>query len=390
MTRDGVRHQSDADLIVVGGGVIGLAIALEAGDAGLRVRLLDAGHPGAASFASAGMLAPSVERPADSDTLPLAERARLRTAHAVALRSRDRYLRWIPELAERAGLEIPHNRRGVIQLAANDTTAEALQAELPEGSAWLTGDQLARLEPTLRAGAGATLHPHDGAVDNVALMAALQRIVGTHAGIVRHGARAVAVDPGPGGRGVLVETSDGTRYGAGHLVIATGAWTSTLAGLPRPLAVEAVRGQMVHVAVAGPAHVVYGPGGYILPRAGGTLVGATMEHVGLVVATTDDGVASLRAASARFCPSIEGAAELARWAGLRPITPDFLPLLGPDPQWPALVYAVGHSRNGILLAPETASLLLPILLGRPADPALAAYDPTRFDRREHRPTPHSE
>ncbi len=366
----------EVDVLVIGGGVIGLAVAVKAADAGARVHLLDARHTGGASRAAAGMLAPSVERKLPTAAMSDAEHRRLTTTHAVAIRSRDRYPDWTDDLARRAGHAIPCRRDGVLHLATDDADAERLHAELLPGSEWLDPAEVARLEPSLAPTVGALLHPHDGAVDNFALVEALEHVAARHERLTIIDAAVRSLRPLAGG--AAVDSADGRAHAAARVVLAAGAWAPTIGGLPRTLPVEAVRGQMLRVATAGPTRVVYGPGGYILPRGGDTLVGATMERVGFDPTTTDAGAANLRAAGAALCPAIFTAAERDRWAGLRPITPDFLPILGADPAWPALIYAVGHSRNGILLAPETARLLCPLLLGRAGDADLEAYGVTRF------------
>ncbi len=182
----------------------------------------------------------------------------------------------------------------------------------------------------------------DGAVDNVALLHALTVAVDQSPGIhrIRSDVRAIAfntthVSCTIAGTGATVRSS--------HVVLAAGAWATEIAGLPRPLAVEPYRGQMFAVAASGAAtlsHVVYGPDTYIVPRGDRILIGATMERVGFDSNTTDAALASVRAKVAAYWPIVASVPATASWAGLRPVTPDLLPILGPDPTHPALILRV--------------------------------------------------
>jgi glycine oxidase len=161
-------------------------------------------------------------------------------------------------------------------------------------------------------------------------------------------------------------------------VLAAGAWSPLIEGLPRPLPVEPLRGQMISLAASPVRHVVYGHDGYLVPRGDMTLVGATMEHVAFDVSTTAEGVAGLRAAAAELCPALAGLPVAKAWAGLRPVSPDFLPIIGRDPDSPSLIYACGHSRNGVLMAPLTADCVAALLVGETPPASLAAFGIERF------------
>jgi glycine oxidase len=125
--------------------------------------------------------------------------------------------------------------------------------------------------------------------------------------------------------------------------------------------------------------VVYGPNGYLVPRAGThTLAGSTMELSGFDASTTDSAVGGIRAMADALCPSLAGVPTASVWAGLRPVTPDFLPIIGRDPDYPALVYACGHSRNGVLLAPLTADCVAALLVGEAPPSSLASFSVERF------------
>lgn len=352
-----------ADVVVVGNGLVGLASAAALADAGLRVTLIGGVQRGQASYAAAGMLAPGVERA----TGP---------AHDFAIRARDRYPAYVAMLAERTGAAVSLNGRGVLQVALDDERAAELSAAVPDGSRWLDADELGRLEPALAHARGGLLHPLDGAVDNRALLVALGRLLERHPRVhrVEQPAAGIEWDGGrPGARIVGGQTVTGER-----LVLAAGAWTPLIEGLPRPLPVEPVRGQILLLAASPLRHVAYGPGGYLVPRGERTLVGSTMERVSFDDEPTPEGLARVRAAGESICPSLVGVPAVDRWAGLRPVTPDMLPLLGPDPERPELVYACGHSRNGVLLAPLTGDCVAALVTGAPVPADISAFAPARF------------
>ncbi|HEU4630751.1 MAG TPA: FAD-dependent oxidoreductase [Gemmatimonadaceae bacterium] len=351
------------DVVVVGDGLIGLASALALADAGHAVALVGADRPGQASHAAAGMLAPGVERAAAA-------------VHAFAVRARDRYPDYVAALHERTGVVVPLNREGIIELALDDDRAAALRAGLGADARWLEPDELARLEPALAPAAGAAFYPDDGAVDNRRLLDALRHAVARHPRLARTAAPAVDVTPHPARPGVTL--ADGSGLQPAWLVLAAGAWTPLLRGLPRPLPIEPVRGQMLAVADVPLRHVVYGAGGYTVPRGDQTLLGSTMERTGFDVHVTTDGLERVHEVAAAICPALARAPEVERWAGLRPVTPDGLPILGPDPEHPHLVYACGHSRNGILLAALTGDAVAALVGGSAPPGDLAPFAVTRF------------
>jgi len=241
-------------------------------------------------------------------------------------------------------------------------------------SATLDGevDTLQNLEPALGSHPGALLHPMDGAVDNVALMDALERAVERVPTIKRIAAEILSVDSDQ--PSALTRTR-GRIFGA-RLVLATGAWAAGIPGLPRPLPVRPVRGQLLRLAQCPVHHVTYGGGGYLVPRGDTILVGATSEEAGFENETSLAGLATLRNIAARAVPALGAAIVVDHWAGLRPMSIDGHPILGPDPDSPALVYACGFSRNGILFAPWAAARLADLLVGDVAD----GIEPFRVDR----------
>jgi glycine oxidase ThiO len=349
---------SAADLLVLGGGIAGLTVALEAARRDLSVIVLDAPRPGAASRAAAGMLAPSVE------DVPV-------EMLGAALAARDLYPSYVATLRERTGIDVPLDRDGILQLVTESET-DAARRRANDGVEWLDAAALREREPAFEGHPGALFHPLDGAVDNVALMDALERAVADTLAIRRIAADVLSIDSDQ--PSALTHTRG--RFSATRLVLASGAWAGTLAGLPRRVPVRPVRGQLLRLALSPVRRVTYGAGGYLVPRGQTTLVGATSEEAGFENETSLGGLAALRSIATRAIPSLASALVVDHWAGLRPMSLDGHPILGADPESPALVYACGYSRNGILFAPWAAAQLAKVIVGDPA-PELAPFEITR-------------
>jgi glycine oxidase len=348
-----------ADLVVLGGGVAGYTTALACAERGLSSIILDTPRAGAASRAAAGMLAPSVEE------LPPEM-----LGHAIA--ARDAYPAYLATLRERTGIDVPLDRSGILQLLA-EGDLDVARASAHAGAELLMGGALADLEPAFAGQPGALLHANDGAVDNVVLMDALERAASQTPAIQRIGAEVLSIDVEQ--RSALTRTRG--RFSAAHLVLATGAWAGSMPGLPRSVPVRPVRGQLLRVGGGARVHhVTYGAGGYLVPRGDSLLVGATSEEAGFESETSLAGLAALRQIASRAIPALAGAPVVDHWAGLRPMSLDTYPILGTDPLAPALIYACGYSRNGILFAPWAAAQLAALMAGEPA-PALAPFAITR-------------
>jgi glycine oxidase len=176
-----------------------------------------------------------------------------------------------------------------------------------------------------------------------------------------------------------VRTSVGER-GAEIVLVAGGAWSGKIAGLPRPLSVQPVRGQMAAMSWPDecPEMIVYGAGGYVMPQAGGAVAGSTMENAGFEVTVTESGLDHLRSVVKQLLPALGDVLFNRTWAGLRPCTPDGRPIVGPDPYLSGLWYATGHGRIGILLAGYTGELLAQLYFGEEIELDLSPISPTRF------------
>lgn len=353
-----------ADVVVIGGGIIGLSSAAAIARRGKSVLVVSVAQQGEASRAAAGMLAPSVEQ---SDG----------PAHDFAISARDFYPELLEQLADETGIRVPLNRLGILQVALTERGARGLKKTAPATSEWIDRQELAHLEPTLSHALGAIFNPDDGAVDNVVLMTALNELVGKTAAIARLDAEAVAVREG--GAGVIVDLASGESVQGEKVVVASGAWAARLLGLKALKKVEPCKGQLVSYDSIGLRHVTYGPRGYLVPRASGvTVAGSTMEMTGFDSSTTEAGIARVKSAAEEIAPGLALSNVRAEWAGLRPITPDMQPIIGADEENPAIIYACGHSRNGILLAPLTGEAVAALAVGESPQHDLSQFRPGRF------------
>lgn len=330
---------------------------------GARVLLFEHHNAGEASIASAGMLAPSVER-SEGPT------------HDFAVAARDRYPSYLDWLHEATGVRVPLNRLGVLQVAVSPSGMKGLRRSAAPGSEWLDRSELLALEPALSHALGALFSPHDGSVDNVALLHALDLLLDRSTLVQRQRARVTRVASQDGA--TIAIDATGARYSAKHIVIAAGAWSAHIAGARRARVVEPVRGQLRSYDALPCSHTMYGPRGYLVPRGGATLAGSTMERVAFTTGTTPEGIAKVESAAEEICPSLATAARGSAWSGFRPVTPDLLPLLGADPELPEIIYATGHSRNGVLLAPLTADIVANIIFEDVLNFDISQYRPDRF------------
>lgn len=361
------------DVVILGAGAIGCSIGWRLAQAGLSVTLVERTRPGAeATSAAAGILSAQAEGEEDGALFRLLSR------------SEALYEAFARELGERADLTLGYARVGLLEVALDEGEPTRLERRL----SWqqraglpieaLDGAGARAREPALGPGLRSALFfPRAARLDPRGLGQALWECA-REAGCRLHlgQARALRLH---GGRVVGVEL-DGTQadpcsvLNAEIVVIAAGAWSSLIAGLGLTSnAVRPMRGQLARLEGPSPAlrAIVFGAGGYVVPQAGGRItVGSTQEDVGFDKAVTHAAVERLLARAERLCPSLAGRRVEALWAGLRPMTSDGRPALGPVPGVPGLRLAVGHGRNGILLTPVTAEILAQGILGTP--PALAS------------------
>ncbi len=391
------------DTVVVGGGIIGLAAAWRARQAGLSVTLLERGGTGeGTSHVAAGMLAPVAEAEFGETG---------RRVLDLGLRSAALWPAFAAELEEASGIEVGLRRSGTLVVARDADEARELERQIAfRDSLELPTERLLpsaarELEPALAPTIRLALHASgDHSVDPRLVLAALRRACEVEGVLVRERARVASVEhDGPrqpgcgdddggeaagaglreGGRvtGVLLE--DGELIPAGQVVLAAGAWTSEV-GLPpgASIPVRPVKGQILRLHdPAGPgllSGVVRFQGGYLVPRGDGRYVlGATMEERGQDLHPTAGGVYELLRDASELVPGVSELHVEELSVGLRPSTPDNAPAIGPG-ALDGLLWATGHHRNGILLAPLTAELLVHELTGAPTDPLRSLCDPRRF------------
>ncbi len=367
------------DVIIIGAGVIGLAIARALAQRRLRVAVLERGEPGReASWAAAGMLAPQGEVTAQGVFLDL------------GLRSRELYPGFAAALKEETGLDIEYRTEGALHLALDDEEADHLreiaahQERAGFSAEWLDGSDVRRLEPDLTPRVrGALFVAGDHQVDNRKLVTALIRAV-ERAGVELRPGTPVTGLAAQGPRVIGVRTAAG-RLAAGAVINAAGCWAG---GFPSPDAperprVRPIKGQMVACAMGPEAElrrIVATRQVYLVPRADGRLlVGATVEERGFDKRVTVAAVQGLLAAAVEALPGLVEMPLVDAWAGLRPGTSDGMPILGPaEPE--GLVLATGHHRNGILLAPITAELIAQTLTSGEVPAMLAPFAPSSFVR----------
>jgi glycine oxidase len=354
-----------ADVLVLGDGIIGLATALAVARAGGTCRIIGKAIDGQATSASGGLLAPS---------LGICDEP----VRALMRASRDLYSSWLHWLAERTGIEVTLNRLGILEVDVAPATSKSV--DVPNGdpdALPLGSNEVQSLEPALAPTEGAILHQEDGYVDTVILLDALREAVRCEWSIDVVDGRAASVEPGR--QSCSVKTEDGRVLSGDNVVLAAGAWSALVAGLPRPILVEPVRGQMLAFEGCLLTHAVASPHAYLVPRAGTTLVGSTLERVGFDNRTTTGALEHLRKAAISVVPQLEETKIAGAWAGLRPMTPDALPIVGRDPDFGTLVYACGHGKNGILLAPLTGDCVAAIIASSATPFDIAPFSVQRFD-----------
>lgn len=366
-----VRHS--ADIVIVGGGVIGLAIARSLALRGVRdVCLLERGNVGTeASFAAGGMLAPQAEADCSDEFFDL------------LCQSRDLYPGYSEALRDETGIDVELDTTGTLYLAFN----EQEQAELDRRYKWqssagllvekLTSADARVFEPSVAPNiSGALRFPLDIQVENRRLLTALANSVHQLGVDVVTGANVESIQT-KDRRVIGVQTSSGL-ISCNTTIMAAGAWTSLI---HPAIKIEPVRGQMVCLAAQPQItrHVIYSPRGYIVPRQDGRLLaGSTTEQVGFAKEVTAGGLSAIIRNATEISPIVSSLPISDSWAGFRPRALDGLPVLGRCGEIDGLVYATGHYRNGILLAPVTGELIAGSVIEGVEPAALAPFSPDRF------------
>ena len=361
-------------VVVAGGGIIGCSIAYHLRKAGAEVVLFERGEIGGeASGAAAGML-----------IAPFAD-AESKDFRSLQNASLAMYPALIEEIESQSGIDVEHRTCGILRTARTEAHAKALRGLIKKragaiaGLEWVEGETLRRLEPGLSPSLlGAAYSPDDSNV-NPGLVTQAFALAAERLGVeVRRGV-ALTGFLGRGPRLLGARTGAG-EFRADAVVLAAGPWTELLlrrvnARVPTP----PMRGQMIAYRSTAVHHAVWGEDGYLVPKPRGFLfAGATVEDAGFRKHTTERGLAGMRRAAAGLVPVLQFAEVASTWAGLRPGSPDGLPILGRVPGRDNVYVAAGHFRNGILLAPVTGRLMTQLICdGRP-EIDLRPFRPERF------------
>ena len=364
------------DIVVVGAGIVGCAVAHELARRGASVQVVDERAVGmGATQASAGILAPYIEGSEPGPFLDL------------TVRSLNLFDAFIARVEADSGISIPYRRTGTLQAAVDDAEMRKLRDIATrleaQGLAFdlLDAQRVRAEEPQLSDDVvGGLVVPVHGFVTAGDLVRALAGAARRHGAKLVEGSRVRRIVPTNGD--FVVETDRGS-LAVSAVVLAAGSWSAQveIPGLPARAPVGPIRGQLLRLAWKGPVlrRVTWSDRCYLVPWDDGTLlVGATVEEAGFDEGTTVAGVRDLIEAACEIVPHAWTAGFLGAQAGLRPASADLLPIIGPSRVFPKLMYATAHYRNGILLAPLTAALVADVVLDNRIDPALAAVSPQRF------------
>jgi len=367
--------RTSADVTVIGGGVIGCAIAYALSRNGAQVTVIERSRIGAeSSSAAAGILAPRVHATAEH-------------MFELALASHSLFPSLVEELRSESNLDSEYVRSGVLDLAHDDAAEQMLRekaqwlGQAGHDVRWLDPAHVHEMEPAVSLDIRGAFYDPDAyhinpsrftqALGQAAARRGVQFQIGVEAlGLHCEGAHAAGVSTTAGD----VATS--------HVVLATGAWMARSGTwIDSPIPVFPAKGQILTVYAVPPpiSSVVFGLDAYLLPRVDGTVVvGATVEQVGFDRSLTVGGMSWLLNVVGELCPALAGARFDRAWTGLRPGSPDELPIVGPAPGWDNVTLATGHFRNGIMLAPITGELVAKLILREELDPLLNPFSPSRF------------
>jgi glycine oxidase len=347
------------DIIIIGGGIIGLSLAIELRKRQARVLIVERGEPGReASHAAAGMLADC------GMEIPLA-------LQTLATASARMYPEFVHELQDESGINVDLRDDGTILFLTSKSATDCADFSVEQ----LLPERLVELEPELLASARPAIYLHERSVDPRALTLAALKAAKHREVDIASGTTVTEILVSDG-RTVGVST-DKTTYHAPIVVNCGGAWAGQIG--PHQFPTRPVKGQMLSV-IGGPKirHVIRTPEVYLVPRSDGRiLIGATIEEAGYDKRVDADTIQHLHDAAVRLVPVLAQARRHELWAGLRPGTPDELPILG-GTSTPGYFIATGHFRDGILLSPITARVVAQLVTKAKPDYDLAAFSPSRF------------
>ena len=377
--------QSTKDVVIIGGGIIGCAIAYYLRKSGVEVTVVEKGDIGAeASSAAAGLLAPlgSLSGPG-----PLAD---------LLLASWSIYPALVPELEQASGVHLAYEQSGSLRVARNpkniDNLRKRITAWQPLGlkMQWLTGDEARQREALLAPDISAAIYaPEEAQVKAPHVVKAFARAA-TNLGAKLCAHHNVIGMDFHRNKVTRVCTDQGLEIACEHVIVATGAWTRNLERLlDISLPVEPQRGQILTLKQPSSPpspppplkHIIFGEAIYLAPKNNGTIVvGATKEEVGFEKHLTAGGIGWLLSTAVRLLPGLEGAAIDQMWAGLRPKTPDNLPILGNAPSLENVILAVGHGSIGIMLSAITGKSIAELVTTGHVPEIIAPFSVERFEK----------
>ena len=364
------------DVVIVGGGVIGCAIAYFLRKMGVEVTVLERGEIGGqASGAAAGLLAPLGPL---SGPGPFADLVLAGFSSLIAL---------VPELEDVSGIRVGYEQTGALRVVRNPKRVAHLQKRmhnwLPLGLQlyWLNGEEARRREPMLAPDICAAVYaPEESQIQAGCVVQAFARAaqrLGAHI-YPQHEVRSVLSD---GTRVSGVRTTQGETLACKQIIIASGAWAAQCeAWFHVTLPVQPLHGQLLSLPQTFPylKHIIFGEGGYVVPRGEYVLVGATKEDRGFDVTVTEQATSWLSATATRLVPTLAECKVQEAWAGLRPKTPDGQPIVGFLAPWENVLVAAGHNSVGIILSAITGQCVAEMVRTREVPSVMKAFSPERF------------
>lgn len=369
-----MEHKTD--VLIVGAGIIGSAIAYNLRKRGIDVMVLERKEAGSqASSAAAGLLAPLGPL---SGPGPFAD---------LLLTSFSMFPSLVPELEAASGLQLGYEQTRALRTVRNpkrvSNLKKCLEAWKPLGLTmhWLTGDEARRQEPLLAPDVSAAIYaPEESQIQATQITQAFStaaRKLGakfssyTEAIDIKHKDEEITG----------VQTSQDEIINCSHLILATGAWAAQHEKwFNITIPVRPVKGQIISLQKTSPSlkHIIFGESAYIAQKQDSVIVGATKEDVGFNTQTTDEGISWLRDTAIRFIPTMQETTLLSAWAGLRPGTPDKQPILGPAPRWKNVTLALGHNSVGIILSAITGQTIAELVVTGQTPEIICPFSAERF------------
>jgi glycine oxidase len=364
------------DVIIIGGGVIGCAIAYFLRKQHIDVVLLERGEIGSqASSAAAGLLAPlgPLSGPGPFADLVLAGFASLTSL--------------VPELEASSGMRLNYERTGALRIVRNQKRIAHLQKRLASWQTlglplyWLSGEEARQREPLLAPDICAAIYsPAEAQIQAscvVQAFAQAARLAGAHI----HPHQEVTAVLTRNGRATGVCTTQGEMITCNQLILASGAWAAQCsAWFNVILPISPLHGQLISLPQPAPQlkHIIFGEATYLTPKGETLLVGATKEDMGFDTTVTEEGTSRLYTTATRLIPALSESKMLAAWAGLRPKTPDSHPIVGFLAPWENVLIAAGHNSVGIILSALTGQYVAEMITTGDTPPLIKPFSPERF------------